>query len=84
MRKKNATETAVFGLEIIAIIKTEALLPTVLTITLLIHPAHIVPILTALTVMPALAQAIWQIYSAPAVITCTMIPLAGLFIATAK
>ena len=84
MRKKNATETAVFGLEIIAIIKTEALLPTVLTITLLIHPAHIVPILTALTVMPALAQAIWQTCSEPAAISCTTILPTPPFIATAR
>ena len=84
MRKKNATETAVFGLEIIAIIKTEALLPTALTITLLILPAHTAPTLTALTVMPALAQAIWQTCSEPAAISCITILPTPPFIATAR
>ena len=70
-RKKNATETAVSGREIIAIIKTEALLPTALT-------------LTALTVMPALAQAIWQTCSEPAAISCTTILPTPPFIATAR
>ena len=58
--------------------------PIVLTITLLILPAHTAPTPTALTVMPALAQTIWQVCSVPAVITCTMIPLAGPFNATAR
>ena len=73
------------------------LLPTALTVTPLIHqaliphihilrilPALIVPIPTALRVIPALAQAIWQTCLVPAAIICTMIPPAELFIATAK
>ena len=80
MRKKNATKTAVSGREIIAIIKTEALLHIVHIV--IPHTLQALP--TVLTVIPALARAIWQTCSVPVAIICTMIPPAELFTATAK